>query len=204
MKIIDISLPVHEGMPTYPGDPTVTYEPIVKPSGTRLTQVTLGSHTGTHIDAPSHSLADGEGIGRFPLMAFYGPVRVVVVDSPMITKEDCEKLSIGSGERVLFKTNNSARGYDQFYDSWVGLSSEAANYLADIGVVLVGIDWFGIKQKGAADNAAHTALLSRGIAILEGVDLSMVAAGSYTLAAFPVAWNSLDGAPCRAVLIADE
>jgi arylformamidase len=205
MQIIDISLPISPDMPTYPGDPVTQFEPIRKPSGSRLTVVTLGSHAGTHIDAPSHALEDGGSIDAFELEHFYGPCRVLDMSTvdEVVKAEDLQAKNIQSGERILIKTKNSARGYAEFYDSWIAISTDAAVYLAERGVALVGIDWFGIKQKGALDNGAHTALLGKGIPILEGIDLSAAQESTYTLAAFPVAYKGTDGAPTRAVLVSE-
>ena len=133
---------------------------------------------------------------------FYGECRVIeILDTPLITKEHLFDKNIATGERILFKTDNSLRGYDEFYDTWTALSGDASTYLAEQGIVLVGIDWFGVKQKGAPDNTAHTALLGNNIPILEGIDLSKVSEGTSILSALPVAYQGLDGAHTRAVLI---
>lgn len=200
-SIIDISLPVHPNMPIYPGNQQTTFENITKPSGSQLTTITIDSHAGTHIDGPSHAGLEGT-VNDFPLEVFYGPCRVIeMFNTELIEAIDLADEHIQPGERILFKTNNSLRGYDDFYDHWTALSSDAAEYLAEKGVALVGIDWFGIKQKGALDNRAHTALLKKNIPILEGINLSEAYEGSFTLAAFPVAYQGIDGAPTRAVLI---
>lgn len=205
MKLIDISLPVHRQMPTYPGDQPTEIDQTVKPSGSRISKLTVGSHAGTHIDAPSHSLPDDKrGVDSYPLDVFYGACRVVEIAGSTIDKSQLIDQSIRPAERILFKTSNSARGYDQFYDNWVGLTPEAADYLASLPVALVGIDWLGIKRPQAPDNRAHTALLTKSIPILEGLDLSQASAGEYTLSALPVAYRGTDGAPTRAVLIADS
>lgn len=199
--IIDISLPIHGDMPIYPGNQVTELHKVTKPSGSQLTTVTLDSHAGTHIDGPSHAGLDG-GVDVFTLETFYGPCRVIeLLDTPLVTAQHLNRLSLQPGERVLFKTDNSLRGYDDFHDTWTALSSDAAAYLATQKVALVGIDWFGIKQKGAADNGAHTELLKHNIPILEGIDLSKVTPGKYTLAAFPLPYQGIDGAQCRAVLL---
>lgn len=204
MTIIDISLPVHPGMPIYPGNQPVTFQSFKKPSGSQLTNISLDSHTGTHIDAPSHAgLSDH--IGSYSLERFYGPCRVIEIKNiAVIEPKDLEGHTIGAGERILFKTDNSDKGFATMSDNWTALSSAAAQFLADKGVWLVGIDWFGIKQKGATDNGAHTALLEKGIPILEGLDLSQATAGAYTLAALPVAFQGIDGALARAVLVTNN
>jgi len=202
--IIDISLPVHPDMPTYPGNQPTYFEHVVKPSGSQLTNITIDSHAGTHIDAPSHAGIANQTMDDYTLDVFYGPVRVIeIFNEPLISVDDLRNENIQAGERVLFKTDNSLRGFEAFHDDWTALSSDAATYLAESGVILVGIDWFGIKQKGAPDNGAHTELLKHGIPILEGIDLSRADEGTYILSAFPIAYQGIDGAPARAVLIKD-
>jgi len=201
MTIIDISLPIHPNMPIYPGNQPTTFETTIKPSGSQLTTMTFDSHAGTHIDAPAHAGLEGS-TEVFGLEAFYGPVRVITIkNTALIEKRHLADQDVKAGERILLKTDNSARGHDLFHDSWTALSSEAAAFLASKKVALVGIDWFGIKQKGASDNGAHTELLSQRIPILEGITLANVKPGSYTLSAFPVAYLGADGAQTRAVLI---
>ena len=200
--IIDISLPVHPAMPTYPGNQPISFEQVLKPSGSQLTNITIDSHAGTHIDAPSHAGIIGQTMNDYDLDIFYGPVRVIeIYNESLIDVDDLKNENIQSGERILFKTDNSQRGFEAFHDSWTALSSDAAAYLATAGVILVGIDWFGIKQKGAPDNGAHTELLKHGVPILEGIDLSQADEGTYILSAFPIAYQGIDGAPTRAVLI---
>lgn len=203
MTIIDISLPIHPRMPIYPGNQPTHFERTVKPSGSQLTTMTFDSHAGTHIDAPAHAGLEGS-TEVFPLEAFYGPVRVIeIFNTELIQAKHLHEHHITDGERILLKTDNSLRGHDTFYETWTALSSEAAAYLAQRNVALVGIDWFGIKQKGAPDNGAHTELLSRNIPILEGITLRGITPGEYTLSAFPVAYVDVDGAQTRAVLIKD-
>lgn len=93
------------------------------------------------------------------------------------------------------------RGFDEFYSDFVYLSSEGAEYLADAGVTLVGIDYLSIKQKGSTDNRPHTLLLEKDIPIIEGIDLSQVEPGEYTIVAFPLKYIGIDGAPARVVLL---
>ena len=200
--IIDISLPVHPEMPTYPGNKPTSFEKIIKPSGSQLTNITIDSHAGTHIDAPSHAGIINKTIDHYDLTVFYGPARIIeIYDKELIAASDLEQFLIQPHERILFKTDNSLRGFEKFHDTWTALSSEAATYLANSNVALVGIDWFGVKQKNAPDNGAHTELLEKGIPILEGIDLSGANTGTYILSAFPIAYKGIDGSPVRAVLI---
>ena len=203
-QIIDISLPISADMPVYPGTAQTRIKSVESGSGSSvLSEITLTSHAGTHIDAPSHALDGAEHIDSFPLEVFYGKCRVLDLTActASITKEDLSSQDIKPGERILFKTNNSLRGFDTFYEDYVYLDPKAAKYLADIGVKLVGIDALSVKQKGAPDNTSHLALLSKHIPIIEGLNLSEVQAGEYTLCAFPLALRGIDGSPTRAVLL---
>lgn len=186
--ILDISLPIHEGMPVYPGTAETTIKQVKSGSGSSvLSEITMTSHAGTHIDAPSHSVEGGHPIDGFALSVFYGPCRVLDMTASRgaVTKADLAPANIQKGERVLLKTSNSARGFAKFYPDYVYLASDAAGYLAEIGVSLVGIDALSVKQRGAPDNSPHTLLLEQNIAIVEGLDLSKATPGDYTLSALP-------------------
>ena len=99
------------------------------------------------------------------------------------------------------KTKSSERGYTEFYKDYVYLSSDAAQYLADKNIKLIGIDYFSVKQKGSLDNTPHTAFLEKNIPILESINLASVEAGEYFLMAAPLALQSVDGSPVRALLL---
>lgn len=203
-QIIDISLPLRPGGITYPGNPEVGFESIATQSNI-ITKIVLGSHSGTHIDAPSHAkIEGGKTIDKLELHIFQGPARVLdlVGVQESIKVSDLETKNIQTGERVLLKTSNSARwDKGEFFSDFVYLSPEGADFLASKGVVLVGIDSLSIKQKGNPDNRSHTNLLTKGIPIIEGLDLSKAEEGEYTLAAFPLNFEGIDGSPCRAVLL---
>ncbi len=191
-------------MAVYPGNPHVRFEEQQGKTSVH-TAISLASHTGTHIDAPKHVFPDGAGMEEFSLDHFIGPCRVLDMShrefGEGIQVEDLTNANIQADERVLFKTKNSVRGFAQFYPDYVFLSGSAANFLAERGVGLVGIDSLSIKQRGAEDNRPHTALLSHGVPILEGLDFSMAGAGEYTLVCLPLSLPLLDGAPARAVLL---
>lgn len=201
--IIDISLPLEEGMINYPGNPALTLEDATSPGGSALNKITMGSHTGTHIDAPKHAGFEG-GVDSYRLHQLIGKCRVVDVthEPEAITLASVEGLHVHEGERLLFRTQNSLRGYDQFREDYIYMASDAAQFLAEQGVGLVGVDYLSIKQKGLDDNAAHEAFLKRGIPIVEGLNLQYAEAGEYKLVVLPLAFQGLDGAPARAVLIA--
>ncbi|MEI6660194.1 MAG: cyclase family protein [bacterium] len=208
MKIIDISLSLENGMPVYPNNIplSVSIHQAMPPSATQLSSITIGSHTGTHIDAPGHAIVGSPMLAKVPLETFIGPARVL--DFSLITKagdsvtlDMIKEKNIQKSERVLLKTYNSIRGLDQFYEDYVYLSGDAADYLADVGVVLVGIDALSIKQRGSTDHRPHTSLLSKNIPVIEGLKLTDISEGEYELYCLPLNFIGIDGSPARAILI---
>lgn len=200
-SIIDISLPLYEGMITYP---FATQVGIKRLEGTSVSsEIVMGSHSGTHIDAPAHVFAEGLPIDKIGLAPLVGKCRVLDLTASKreISREELESKGVKGGERILFKTANSLRGFGEFYDDYVYLSVEGARYLAELPVVCVGIDSLSIKQRGSRDSTAHTAFLSKNIPIIEGLDLSAVSEGEYTLVALPLSFTGIDGAPARVVLL---
>lgn len=137
------------------------------------------------------------------LERFIGPCRVIDCSHSMenIALADVKKLQPKQGDRLLFKTTNSECGLGTYFPDFIYMSPEAAHYLADAQISLVGIDYYSIKQKGSPDNIPHTAFLSKNIPILEGIDLKNAEAGDYFLVALPIKFLGLDGSPCRAILL---
>ena len=169
-----------------------------------------------HIDAPGHAIAGAPYLDKIPLETFIGACRVLDFseeDGECITKEMLLKKNIparphhGSGaggkkgERILLKTRNSIRGFQEFYNDYVYLDGDAADYLANIGVMLVGIDSLSIKKRGGSDHRPHVSLLSKNIPIIEGLNLFPVQEGEYQLICLPLNFTDIDGAPARAVLV---
>ncbi|MDO8590750.1 MAG: hypothetical protein Q7R65_02090 [bacterium] len=111
---------------------------------------------------------------------------------------------VKKAERILVKTRNSLRGFDKFYDDYIYLNGDAADYLAELGISLFGIDYFSVKQRGSKDQRPHTSLLSKNIPIIEGLDLSQVPAGNYTLVCLPLKFTGIEGGPARVILISDN
>lgn len=203
-RIIDISVPLKPGMTVYPGNPTLEIEELKsETSASTISKITLGSHTGTHLDAPKHVFDDGSGIEIYSLKVFVGPAKVIdcTQETLSISRETLENASIEKGDRILLKTTNSGRLQEPFFPDFIFLSPEGAQYLAEKEVALVAVDYFSIKQKGSKDNRPHTELLSKNIPIIEGVDLEHAEPGDYFLSAFPLRFDALDGAPVRAVLM---
>ncbi|MBI2552550.1 cyclase family protein [Candidatus Uhrbacteria bacterium] len=202
MKIIDISVPLYPGMATYPGDPTVEFRPWPGKDWA-LTEITLGTHTGTHADAPRHVFKNGARIDELPLEKFVGPCRVLDMThvKHAIELRDLQAARIKKGERILVKTRNSLRSPEVFRPDYVYLSGDATQYLAKLPITLFGIDAFSVKQRGSGDRRPHTVLLKKKIVILERLALQSVKAGAYFLAALPLRLRGLDGSPVRAILL---
>lgn len=201
-KIYDVSLTIEPRMARYPGSPRVRFAP-KKGKTTVSTVLQLGSHAGTHIDAPAHMKASKKGIDAFQPEVFLGPCTVYdLTDAKKsITKQDLEILKITKKTRVILKTQNSSRGFKRFYEDAIYLDGEAAVYLASKGITLVGIDALSIKKRGSKDTRAHDTLLNKNIPIIEGLNLKGVPAGRYDLVSLPLKLKGLDGSPARVVLI---
>lgn len=203
MEIIDISLPIYEGMSVYPGTAPTRIKPVKSGSGTsRLSELHLTSHSGTHIDAPVHAIEGAKSINQIKLDRFYGKCRVLsfAATKKSVTAADLAAKNIQPRERILLKTSNSIRGFNKFYDDYVYLAADGAELLAERDVLLVGIDALSVKKRGEKDNTSHTVLLAKDIPILEGLDLSRAEEGEYLLVSLPLAFQG-DGSPVRAVLI---
>lgn len=206
MRVIDISVPLREGMPTYPGDPPFEKTPAKSRDAgdaAEVSRLTLGSHAGTHVDVPFHFVAGGADVPAVGTAPFVGPCRVVEATGvPRVDAADVEKLAPAAGERILFKTDNSALwARDEFAADYVYLTAGAAGVLAERRVALVGWDYLSVEEFDAVDAPAHKTLLAANVMILEGLNLADVRAGEYFLAALPLALAEGDGAPARAVLL---
>ncbi len=211
MRIYDISVPIRPGeTPTYPGDPGIevgSWSAIARGDRANVSVLNFGAHTGTHIDAPSHFIEGAPGISELPLDALVGDVRVVEIPGDVMAIEAEHVASSGLEwfERVLFKTRNStfwAGAAGRFREDFTYITPGGARALVERGVRLVGIDYLSVEKFKSEDFETHRTLLARGVVILEGLDLSGVAAGTYELLCLPlkVAGGSGDGAPARAIL----
>jgi arylformamidase len=209
MRIIDISQMITPGMPVWPGDNPVDLHRVSKIEDGEVANVSFlaaSVHTGTHVDAPFHFLADGKTIEDLSMDALVGPVQVLQLTSniEVITAEVLEQLKIEPVvERVLFKTSNSeiwARPGSPFTKHFVGVDESGARFLADRKMKLVGIDYLSISIFKEIITP-HQILLGAGTVILEGLDLREVHAGKYMLYCLPLKLEGADGAPARAVLV---
>ena len=205
MRILDVTVPLSAEVPAFPGDPPFelrTLSRVEDGAAYSLSRLCLGTHSGTHVDAPAHFLAGGAGVEQLPLEILMGKARVVELPvSERIERHDLQELDLSDDLRVLLKTRMSGQlRQPVFHQDHVYLTADAAVYLAQIGIKLVGIDYLSLEQFGSSDYAAHRALLAAGVVIVEGLDLSEVEPGEYDMTCLPLRIPGADGSPARVVL----
>jgi arylformamidase len=204
LRIHDVTVPLAAGMTAYPGDPAFAVEPLQKlgEAPYALSRLTMTTHAGTHVDAPAHFVPGGATVDQLPLEILTGKARVVeVLARERIDREDLEKLDLRDDLRVLLKTRMSGQLHRSAYqEDHVYVSHDAAVYLVQAGIKLVGFDYLSIDRFGSTEFAAHQALLGRGVIVVEGLDLSEVEPGEYEMACLPLRLAGGDGAPARVVL----
>jgi arylformamidase len=203
---IDISVPLRNGMVTWPGDAPFGRSPtlqIATGAQCNLSQISTTVHIGTHMDAPLHYLPGGAGIETLPIAATIGRARVIEIHDPeVIRTRELEPQHLAKGERVLFKTGNSARSWktDHFQKKYIYIEPEAARHLAERRVQTVGVDYLSVGGFDEGGPLTHRILLEAGIWIIEGLQLEHVDPGEYELVCLPLKIMGSDGAPARAVL----
>jgi arylformamidase len=201
----DVSVPIRTGMVHYPGNPDVRLEfikHVERGDPATVSQLSLGVHTGTHLDAPVHFIRNALGVDQLPIESLIGVARVFdVADTQEVTSAQLAPYGIAAGERILLRTRNSSRcwGTDEFVADYSYLAADAAALLAQRRVRMIGIDYLSIGGGDSGIKVHHT-LLEAGIVILEGLDLSQVPAGSYDLICLPLRLAGCDGSPARALL----
>ena len=207
MPIYDVTVPIRSGMPIYEGDPPVMIEAassLASGDSANVSFLHFGAHTGTHVDAPAHFIEGAAKIDSLSLDILIGPVRVIHVaeDRTEIDSEFLSSCDLGNVERIIFRTRNSGFWKSGFRKDFTHLLPEAAEMLVNRGVKLVGTDYLSIEKFHSGHHRTHIALLSRGVVIVEGLNLSGVPAGDYELICLPlkIAEGSGDGAPARVVL----
>jgi len=202
--VYDVTVPLVPGLPVYPGDPPFEIEPIQRLGSApfSLSRMSLATHTGTHVDAPAHFLPGGATIDSLPLEILLGKARVVEIPArERIDRADLEPRDLRDDLRILLKTRMSGQMLKPgFQEDHLYLSGDAAAYLAQAGLKLVGFDYLSVDRYGAPDYPAHHALLEAGVVIVEGLDLSEVEPGEYDMACLPLRVAGGDGSPARVIL----
>lgn len=207
--IIDISLGIGNDLLTWPGDPGVTVERaklLERGDPANVSELTMGSHTGTHVDPPVHFIDGADSIDRLDLEVFYG--EAVVADlrqADEVGPKELEALKLpGDVERLLCRTRNSelwTQPRPSFPDDYVAVSPDGARWIVDRGLKLIGVDFLSVEKTSGPDHPVHKTLLGGGSIIVEGLNLSAVEPGTYTLVCLPLKVMGGDGAPARAALI---
>lgn len=203
---IDVSLPLASGMIGWPDDEEVRVarvQDVGRGDPCTLSRLVLGTHAGTHVDAPSHYLRGGATLDAMPLDATVGPARVIAIADPTaVTREELARHRIRRGERLLLRTRNSRRRWWElpFAEDYVFVSPAAAHWLAERGVRCVGIDALSVGGFRAGGPETHAALLGAGVWIIEGLALTAVRPGPVDLLCLPLRIAGADGAPARALV----
>jgi arylformamidase len=207
MKIHDISMDVAPGMLHYGKRPEVyPVEQIASGQPANVSRWLIGSHTGTHVDAPLHFVEGAATVDQLALDELVGPARVVdctATDDP-IDAAAVAAAGLDGATRVLFKTSNSELRLTKtrLDPSYVGIAPDAAQALVDGGVRLVGLDYITVEtHANSVEWPAHRILCGAGVTILEGADLRRVADGTYFMCCLPVRLCGSEAAPARTILI---
>jgi arylformamidase len=208
MHIYDISLTVTPDLPVWPNDPRVVIERVAEighNSSANISRLEMSAHSGTHVDAPLHFIADGAPVDRIPLKILTG--RVYLMHLPNVTTITAEALQKADipprTRRIIFRTRNSqywSKSISGFQTDFVGISEDGARFLVNKGLKLVGIDYMSVAPFINGD-PTHQIFLKAGIILLEGLDLSKVSQGRYMLYCLPLKLGGADGAPARAILV---
>jgi len=200
-KWLDVSVPIYAGMVHFPDNPPIEIDTIThveRGDVCTLSALRIGTHTGTHIDAPIHFLPGGTGAEEVPLVNLVGPARVIEIkDSDAVKAEELRVHNLGVRERLLFKTSNSERCWEtsEFVHDFISIAEDAASYLASLNTLAVGIDYLS-----AGSPETHRALLNAGVVIIEGLNLKGISQGRYELLCLPLKILGGDGAPARVLL----
>jgi arylformamidase len=205
-RVWDVSVADRPDMHFYPGDPTLEQtqiRAIARGDAANLTHLTMGAHTGTHVDAPSHFIDGAPTLEQIPLDRFVGPAQVLdlrgraAVDAAALRAH-----AIRDGGIVLCLTDNSARWTRPgFQTDFTYITRDAAEYLLERKVKTIGMDYLSIEQFGSKTFEVHKLLLGAGVLVIEGLDLRAIEPGSYFLSCLPLKLEGVDGAPARAVLM---
>lgn len=208
MKIFDLSLTISKNMLVWPKDPKPKITSKTDPeTNITLSKVSLGSHSGTHVDAPRHYYKTGISVDKIELEKLVGPCKVIDLTNFFKTGGPAEigwahfgKYKVKKGDRLLIKTGSfNFLKEKKFRSDYISLSQDAAKHLALKKVSLVGIDYLGIEKKDSVQ--VHKILLKEGIVIVEGLNLKEIKEGNYTLVCAPLKLEGVEGSPARVFLL---
>lgn len=203
MKIYDVSSTIYEGMPVWENSPDSQPNITTQTNGyVTVSNINMGVHTGTHVDAPLHMLPGGDPIDTIQVEDLVRYVKVFDLThvDDQITKIDLTSLQIEKDDFIILKTKNSASFNDDFDFNFIYVTEEAANYLIGIGISGIGIDSLGI-ERAQEGHPTHRMLFKNNVIIIEGLRLKDISEGKYFMVAAPLKIKGIDGSPARVILI---
>lgn len=207
-KYYDISVPISSNLPIWPDTQPIEFQRTLDLDQGDIandTTICMSVHTGTHVDASLHFVSSGRSVDELPLETLIGPATVIDVgEIEVITAIFLEGLELPNNlKRILFKTKNSrlwnSINSNTFETNFVALSFDAAEWLVNQGIILVGIDYLSI-QRFYDGPETHIVFLQSDVVIIEGLNLIDVPTGDYELICLPIKLKGLEGAPSRAIL----
>lgn len=207
MKIVDLTHVISPSMTVYPGTaaPRLSADTTIERDGFRETRLDLASHTGTHMDAPAHLLADGDTLDRLPVARFVGSAVVVDATGPVL-----ERAALAAREEELLQASflivrtgwSRHWGTPAYFDGYPVLSADAARLVASCGLSGVGVDAISVDPVGDRELPVHRVLLGAGLVIVENLTgLEALPSTGFTFQALPLAFADADGAPVRAIAL---
>lgn len=202
----DITMTISSNLVVWPGDPPLKVERIAdmeKGHDSNLTRLNISAHSGTHMDAPLHFVKDAAGIDEIPLEVVMGEARIIEIrDDVSIKSSELKQYEIKEGERILLKTKNSDHDWSEkdFNENFVHLETEAAEFLAEKKIKLLGVDYLSISGYNKNETEVHQAILGAGIWAVEGLKLRDIEPGNYELICLPMKIKNSDGAPARVLV----
>ena len=204
-RLVEVSVLLKPGVPSYPGNPEFELQPIKRIAdggSSNVSRLVLGTHTGTHVDAPKHFFDGGAGVDALALDLLIGRCRIIdLLHRGGITEDHLAAAGLREDLRVLLRTPNSALwNSDGFHEDYTYLTEGGARYLVEQGVKVVGVDYLSVEQFHKAGAPAHHVLLGAGVIVIEGLNLSDAEAGQYEMYCLPLRIEGADGAPARVVL----
>jgi arylformamidase len=203
--LYDISRTLQDAIPVWPGDPEFQSSwAMLRRNGApcNVSVFSMGTHTGTHIDAPFHLDDAGDDVAKIKFKNLIGPARVFSISKGnCIRSADLERLDWKGVERILFKTRNGSQPAKSFESNYTYLDEGASEFLVERGILLVGTDAPSVDFYESSNLPSHQILLNHGTVILEEAELTAVPPGDYELICLPLKLAGLDGSPVRAILL---
>jgi arylformamidase len=208
MTLYDATMPLRPGMLTFPGDPPFSMEPLFQCSNGdpfNLSALSLSTHLGTHVDPPLHYIEGAAPVDALSLDVLVGPG--IVLDMRGTSRIDrfaLEQSDAAVHARILLKTDNGRKLMEsQFFEDYVSLTEDGAQYLVEQRVKLVGIDYLSIESCADVSAPVHRILLQAGVVIVEGALLEHIPVGRCRIYCLPLNIAGADGAPARLIVEAD-